>query len=137
MARFLGVAPTRVRTRRAVARSGAPECVFSVRSLVVSVAVDGAPQAYAVMERGAEEQAQIFGAKRLTPAPQLILGEGAGAYWFPAEHLVMTTEGVNLITATVLRWPGVAHRRWKRLCAAAARPYLGRVAHKLLRGPAP
>jgi hypothetical protein len=137
VARGVGVSPTAVRERRGIARSAAPECIFRARSLVLSVAVSGAPQAYAVLERGAEEQAQIFGAKRFTPAPQLILKLGVDAYWFPAEHLVMSTEGVNLITATVVSWPGVSHRRWKHLAAAAARPYLGRVSRKYLRGPSP
>jgi hypothetical protein len=126
-----------VRERRGHARSDAPQCTFAARRLVLSVSVSGAPQAYAVMERGAEEQAQLFGAKRFTPAPQEVLGEGVDAYWFPGEHLLMTTEGINLITATIERWPGVARRRWKRLAAAAARPYLGRRSRRAPRGPGP
>lgn len=133
----VGVAARAVKERRTQARSGAAECVFSAARVVASVSVNGAPDAYAVMERGAIEQAQIFGGKRFTPAPQLILGEGVAAYWFPAEHLVMTTEGVNLITATILRWPHTPVRRHRALAAALARPYLGKVSKKFLRGPAP
>lgn len=111
--------------------------MFTAGRLVASVSVSGAPDAYAVMERGAEEQAQIFGGKRFTPAPQLVTGEGVGAYWFPAEHLVMSTEGVNLITATVVRWPHTPVRRRRALAAALARPHLGKASKKCLRGPAP
>ena len=126
VARGIGVGARSVSTRRATARSDAPECLFRASGAVVSVAVSGAPDAYAVLERGAEEQAQLFGPKRFTPAPQRIAGEGVDAYWFPAEHLVMTTDGVNLITATIARLPAGDRRRAERLAAAAARPYLGR-----------
>ena len=133
----VGVAPTKVKERRTQARSGASECVFSAGDVVASVSVSGAPEAYAVLERQAEEQAQIFGPKRFTPAPQLILHLGVDAYWFPAQHQVMTTEGVNLITATIVRWPHTRVARRRALGAALARPYLGRIDRKLLRGPAP
>jgi hypothetical protein len=133
----VGVSVGVVRERRTVARSGAAECVFTAGRVVVSVSVNGAPDAYAVMERGAIEQAQLFGAKRLTPAPQLVTGEGVGAFWFPAEHLLMSTEGVNLITATIVRWPHTPARRHRALAAAVARPYLGKVSKKVLDGPAP
>jgi hypothetical protein len=136
-AKGVGVATGAVKEKKTHARSGASECVFSAGRVVASVSVSGAPEAYAVMERGAEEQAQLFGSKRLTPAPQLILGEGVAAYWFPAERLVMTTEGINLITATIVRWPDTPARRHRALAAAMARPYLGKVDKKLLRGPAP
>src|SRR5579875_3673289 len=112
-ARKVGVAVGAVRERRAVARSGAAECVFRAGRVVASVSLSGAPDAYAVMERQAIEQAQIFGGKRFTPAPVLITGLGADAYWFPAQQQVMTTDGVNLIAATIVRWPHtrVARRR--------------------------
>jgi hypothetical protein len=111
--------------------------VFGAGRVVASVSVSGAPDAYAVMERGAIEQAQIFGGTRFTAAPQLILGEGVGAYWFPPEHLVMATEGVNLVTATIVRWPHTPRSRHRALAVALSRPYLGRVSKKFLRGPAP
>ncbi|MGH2908248.1 MAG: hypothetical protein ACRDK8_02990 [Solirubrobacteraceae bacterium] len=133
----VGVAPEAVGERRERARSGAAECVFSAGRMVVSVSVSGAPDAYAVLERQAEEQAQIFGAKRFTPAPQLITGLGADAYWFPAQHQVVTTEGVNLVTATIVRWPHTPRSRHRALAVALSRPYLGRVSKKFLRGPAP
>lgn len=136
-AKRVGVAAGGVEERRSHARSGAPECVFSAGHVVASVSVSGAPEAYAVLERQAEEQAQIFGAKRFTPAPQLILGLGADAYWFPAQHQVMTTEGVNLIAVTIVHWPHTRVARRRALGTALARPYLGKIDKKLLRGPAP
>ncbi len=136
-AKRVGVAPGAVKERRTHARSGASECVFSAGHVVASVSVSGAPEAYAVLERQAEEQAQIFGARRFTPAPQLILGLGADAYWFPAQHQVMTTEGVNLIAATIVHWPHTRVARRRALGTALARPYVGKIDKKLLRGPAP
>ena len=133
----VGVSPGSVRERRTVARSGAAECVFSARRVVVSVSVSGAPDAYAVLERQAIEQAQIFGAKRFTPAPVLITGLGADAYWFPAQQQVMTTDGLNLIAVTIAHWPHARTRRRRVLGTSLARPYLGRTDKKLLRGPAP
>ena len=131
------MAPGAVRERRTIARSGAAECVFSAGRVVASLSVSGAPEAYAVLERQAEEQAQIFGGKRFTPAPQLITGLGVDAYWFPAQQQVMTTEGVNLITATIVHWRHTRVARRRTLGTALARPYLGRIDKALLRGPAP
>ncbi len=136
-AKVVGVSPGAVKQRRTHARSGAAVCVFSAGRVVASVSVSGAPDAFAVMERQAEEQAQIFGAKRFTPAPQLILGLGADAYWFPAQHQVMTTEGINLIAATIVHWPHARVARRRALGTALDRPYLGKIDKKLLRGPAP
>ena len=101
------------------------------------VSVNGEPQPYAVLERAAEEEAQMFtidaddagAAARRPPGPRRLL-VSAG------EH-VLATDAVHLITATIVSWPGVAKRRWKVLAAAAARPYLGRSNPKLARGPAP
>ena len=137
MASFAHRAVGSVAMRRGHDNSGAANCRFAAGRLVVSVSVSGAPDAYAVMMRGAEEEAQIFGAKRLVPAPQYIAHEGLGAYWFPREHHLETTDAVNLIIATVVAWPGVPRRRWKRLGEAVARPYLGRLRHDLAREPAP
>jgi hypothetical protein len=136
-AKGVGVAAASVKERQTHARSGASECVFSAGHVVASVSVSGAPEAYAVLERQAEEQAQIFGAKRFTPAPQLILHLGVDAYWFPAQQQVMTTEGVNLIAATIVHWPHTRAARRRALGTALARPYVGKTDEKLLRGPAP
>jgi hypothetical protein len=137
VARFAHRAAAKVGMRRGHDNSGAANCRFAAGRLVVSVSVSGAPQPYAVMERQAEEEAQIFGGERLVPAPQYIAHEGIDAYWFPRERYVETTDAVNLITATIVRWPGVSRRRWERLAEAVARPYLGRLRPDLARGPSP
>jgi hypothetical protein len=92
----------------------------------LSVEVDTAPQAYAVLERTAEEAAQIFGPVRFDTAPQDITGLGIDAQWFPAQQHLMTTDGVRLITATV-DWPSARQSRRRALAEVAARPYLGRL----------
>jgi hypothetical protein len=95
----------------------------------LSVEVDTAPQAYAVLERTAEEAAQIFGPVRFDTAPQDITGLGIDAQWFPAQQHLMTTDGVRLITATV-DWPSARQSRRRALAEVAARPYLGRLRPK-------
>ena len=128
-------------TRRARANTGAAECVFASRTsghrLEVTVAVSGAPQPFAVMERGAEEEAQYWGERRLQPAPQSVFHLGIGAFWFPAEQHLETTDAVNLITVTIVRWAGASQHQRRVLATAAARPYLGPLQPKLARGPSP
>ena len=101
------------------------------------VSVSGEPQPYAVLERAAEEEAQMFTIPRTTPVPQHVAHLGLDAYWFPEEEHLLTTDAVRLINSTIVSWPRVPKRRWKAVAAAAARPYLGRSNPKLARGPAP
>ncbi len=108
-----------------------------VRRLRMWVSVNSEPQPYAVLERAAEEEAQMFTATRTTPAPQHVTHLGLDAYWFPEENHILTTDAVRLITSTIVSWPRVPKSRWKAVASAAARPYLGRSNPKLARGPAP
>jgi hypothetical protein len=119
--------------------SNAPECFVSVpvRRLRMWVSVNSEPQPYAVLERAAEEEAQMFTTTRTTPAPQHIDHLGLDAYWFPEEEHLLTTDAVRLITSTIVSWPRVPKRQWKAVAAAIARPYLGRSNPKLARGPSP
>jgi hypothetical protein len=135
----LHVTAAAIRTRVTTDNSSQPECFFSVpsRRLRMWVSVSSEPQPYAVLERAAEEEAQMFTATRTTPAPQHIAHLGLDAYWFPEENHVLTTDAVHLITSTIVSWRRVPKSRWKALAAAAARPYLGRSNLKLARGPAP
>jgi hypothetical protein len=136
---FLKVDATAVRTRVTTDNSSQPECAFAVpsRRLAMWVSVSSEPQPYAVLERQAEEAAQLFTPKRLSPAPQHIAHLGLDAYWFPEEDQALTTDAVHLITSTIVSWPHVRKSRWKALATAAARPYLGRSEPKLARGPSP
>jgi hypothetical protein len=127
-------------TRAAKAGSGYPECVFTLRMRArrpvrVTVEVDTAPQAYAVLERSVDEAVQIWPVRFQSP-PQHIDGLGIDADWFPEEQHLMTTDAVRLITATV-DWPRGTHAQKVALAVAAARPYLGPLQLKLARGPAP
>jgi hypothetical protein len=146
VARFLGVGEGAVVTRAIASNSAAaPQCNFTVharpRKVVLWVSVDSSPQPYAVLERAAVENAQNFANEPAAhfPMPQRVTHLGLDAYWFPgpaAAHL-LTTDAVELITATIIRWPGAPRRRWSMLAAAVARPYLRRSQPKLARGPAP
>jgi hypothetical protein len=135
----LRVPSAAMHTRVTADNSNAPECFVSVpsRRLRIWVSVNSEPQPYAVLERAAEEEAQMFTIPRTTPAPQRVEHLGLDAYWFPQEEHILTTDAVHLITSTIVSWPGVPKRRWKVLAAAAARPYLGRSNPKLARGPSP
>jgi hypothetical protein len=140
VARGVRVPASAVHTRATTDNSDAPECVFSVpgRRLRMWVSVNSEPQPYAVLERAATEESQMFTVNsRTTAAPQALHHLGLDAYWFPQEEHAMTTDGVHLITATIVAWPHVPKRRWKALAASAARPYLGRNQPKLARGPSP
>lgn len=139
----LRVPASRIATRPTRDTDAAPECVFSVqtparrpRPVVVSVVVDSSPQPYAVLERAASEEAQMFTQTRTTKPPQSVAHLGLDAYWFPQEQHLETTDGRVLVTVTVERWPGAGNRTRKRLTAALARPYLGKPDPKLAIGPA-
>jgi hypothetical protein len=135
----LRVPSAAIHTRVTTDNSNQPECFFSVpvRRLRMWVSVSSEPQPYAVLERAAVEEAQMFTATRTTPAPQHVAHLGLDAYWFPEENHVLATDAVRLITSTIVSWPRVPKPRWKVVAAAAARPYLGRSNPRLARGPSP
>jgi len=135
------VSASEVSVRVTTANSGSPECDFTAQpggqgKVKLSVEVNTAPQPYAFLERSAVEASQMFGPVRLAPPPQDITGLGLDADWFPEEQHLMTTDGVRLITATVV-WPSVRQSLRRALAEVAARPYLGRLRPDLARGPAP
>ena len=146
VARFMRVGEGAVATRSITSNSsGVPQCNFTVRAgshkVLLWVSADSSPQPYAVLERAAEEGAQNFAndPRAQFPAPQQVAHLGLDAYWFPGPgpaHM-LATDAVRLITATIVRWPGVSRKHWNALAAAAARPYLRRSQPKLARGPSP
>ena len=83
------------------------------------------PQPYFILERTIVEASQVFGAKRLSPAPVSVSRLGLEASWFPAEQWLMATDGYRLITASV-EWRGARQSREIALATAATRPYLHR-----------
>lgn len=113
------------------ANTGAPSCRYTVRApdgrtLVLSVSADGAPQAFYRLERQIVEDSQSFTPTRLAPVPTNVPNLGLGASWFPLLDQLLTSDGVRLITVTVL-WPGATTATRISLAAAAARPYLGKL----------
>lgn len=127
MAGFLGVAPSAVATRLSRGNNTYLQCTFTARlatgdRVAVLVNDDTGPQAYFVLERTAIEAAQVFTAEREIPAPEAV-NLGIEADWFPYVTQLMTTDGVRLITATVM-WPHASQRRMRELSIPIARTYL-------------
>jgi hypothetical protein len=129
--RFFGDRLVSLATHQGVASSGSPTCYYAIKlshgaPAKLSVQDDRTVEAYFLLERAITELQQVFAPVRLAPAPQTISHLGLDASWFPAEHYVMTTDGMNLITATI-DWRSVPVRQQRALAAAAARAYLGRL----------
>ena len=110
-----------------------PQCVLTARPAArrpvrVTVNLDNGPQPFFRLERTAVEASQQFGTERLYAAPELIMGLGLDADWFPDGNYVLTTDGVKLITVTVA-WPGSSQAARRALSIAVARRFLGRLHH--------
>jgi hypothetical protein len=105
-----------------------PQCSFRARAantgrVAATANLYTGPQPYFILERTAVEAAQVFGAKRLVPAPQAIMGLGLEADWFPAETQLMATDGIRLITVSV-SWRHTGQARQRALAEAIGRVYL-------------
>jgi len=110
-----------------------PQCVLTATRpgqppVRVTVNLDNGPQPYFRLERTAVEASQQFGTERLYAAPELIMGLGLDADWFPDANNVETTNGVKLITATIA-WPGSSEAQRRALSVAIARRFIGRIHH--------
>lgn len=127
-AHALGVSPASVATAGSLGNNLMPQCTFTVPvagSHVQLIAnVDNGPSPYYLLERTAEEQAQVFAPTPLTPAPQDITGLGLDADWFGEEQQLMTTDGRVLVTVTVT-WQHGSTARKIAVTSAVARTYLG------------
>jgi hypothetical protein len=145
-AQYLALPVARVAMAASTGNNGFPQCTFSA-----SVAGGGhvsltandytGPQPYFILERTNVEQVQIFGPKRLVPAPVPVNNLGIEADWFPNRDWLMSTDGIRLITAEV-HWPGAAQSRQISLATALSRTYLqsqsAKQADKLAKGyPSP
>lgn len=134
MARFLKVAPQMIATSKSIGQNTMPQCTFTTsvsgRERVQVIAnVDSSPSPYDVLERTIEEQSQIFGPQRLTPAPVNVPGLGIVASWFPNDGWLKATDGLRLITATV-DWKGARQKREIALAQTMIRPYLETLSRK-------
>jgi len=126
LARYAGVRAAAVHVRGYVAQNSWPECAYSAGRVTVTVNVDSGAQPYFVLERAAIEAGQKFTVDRLVAPPVTVLNVGLEADWFPVEQSFETTDGVNLIAATV-SWPGASQARMQALGQAVARLYLGKL----------
>lgn len=130
IARTLAVPATRIATVPSIGNNARPQCSFKAvlpggRRFAVTVNVDTSPQPYAVLSRTIEERQQVFSPTRLVPAPVGVMGLGLLASWFPDTKQLMSTDGVRLVTASVL-WPGASQGAQQRFGVRISRLYLGR-----------
>jgi hypothetical protein len=121
-----GATATAVSARATIGNNGSPQCTYTSGSRSIVVNVDSGPQPYFILERTAVEAAQQFATVRTTPLPVHVGGIGLDAFWFPAGHQFMTTDGVRLVAVTVTV-PGAGQARLSALGKAVAGPYLGKL----------
>jgi hypothetical protein len=142
MARFLGLPQAAIAEASSMGNNGMPQCSFSAQvaggtRLEVLANVDTTAQPYFVLERTIVEDSQVFGPRRLTPAPVAVTRLGLEASWFPAAQWLMATDGYRLITTSV-KWRGAKPSRKLALAESVTRPYLhtphGKVAQALADG---
>jgi hypothetical protein len=119
----LGVRAGAVKTSAGVGNNGSPQCAYRVGAVTVTVNVDNGAQAYFRLERAGVELSQQFSSGHTALEVDHLPGLGLDAFWIPAEHEVLTTDGTNLLTATVAAPLG----RAERLGEAAARAHLGKL----------
>jgi hypothetical protein len=135
IARQLRIGAEMLTERQGTGNNDEPQCTFGARhrrwSLIVNA--DSSPQPYARLERTVDEAAQIFTARRASPAPQNVSHLGLVAAWLPGSSELITTDTKRLITVTV-NWTAVSQRRRLTLATAAARPYLVRFNPRAFQG---
>lgn len=129
VAQALALPATKVATVPGVGNNAEPQCSFRAplaggHRFEVTVNVDPSPQPYTVLARTIEEGQQVFGPKRLVPAPVGVMHLGLLASWFPGPSHLMSTDGVRLVTTTVT-WPGARQGQEIRFATSLSRLYLG------------
>ena len=139
MAGFLGVQAPQITTAEKTGTTGDPECTYTTgtgRHGIKLLADDyKGSQPYFILDRTAEEAAQVFVPTRTVAPPVAINHIGLEAFWFPAREQLMATDGLKLITTTVT-WKGVTQKHRLALAEAFIKPYIkvtkqGRAAAKL------
>ena len=103
------------------APDGARACRLGVRAgPVVTITVDTAPQPYTRLEREIVETGQVFGARRMTPAPVHVDRLGLDASWFPGLGQVLTASSQALVGVGVV-WAGQPASRRRAVAVTVAR----------------
>ena len=115
-----------------------PQCSFRAHlagggRFEATVNVDTSPQPYTVLDRTIVEGQQVFTPTRLTPAPVAVLHLGLLASWFPGQSHLMSTDGVRLVTTTLM-WSGAKQAKEIRFAARISRLYLGKSKGSLAHG---
>jgi len=126
MAGFLGIQAQEIATAQSKGTTGNPECLYTTGTgaHAIKLLADDytGNQPYFILERTAEEAAQVFVPKRTVAPPQAI-SMGLEADWFPAREQLMATDGLKLITTTV-KWKGVTQKHRLALARAFTKPYI-------------
>jgi hypothetical protein len=126
MASFLGIQTRQISTAQSTGTTGNPECSYATgtgqREIKLLADDYTGSQPYFILNRTAEEAAQVFVPTR-TVAPPHAINMGIGANWFPAREQLMATDGLKLITTTVT-WKGVTQKRRLALAKAFTKPYI-------------
>ncbi len=130
MAQTLALPTARVAAVPGMGNNAEPQCSFKAHlagggRFDVTVNVDPSPQPYTVLSRTIVEGQQVFSPTRLTPAPVAVLHLGLLASWFPGPSHLMSTDGVRLVTTTLM-WSGAKQAKEVRLATKISRLYLGR-----------
>jgi hypothetical protein len=122
IARDARVAPGAFGAANFTATNGAPACRYRGHALTVVADVDSSPQAVYRLDRQVVEYGQgvIWFHRSQSAYPRSVAGIGVAADWFPAEELMMTTDGRRLISIIV----GAGAHSPERIAADAARAYL-------------
>jgi hypothetical protein len=126
MASFLGIQAQQIAAVRSKGTTGNPECSYTTGTghHEIKLLADDytGSQPYFILERTAEEAAQVFVPTR-TVAPPVAINLGLEADWFPAREQLMATDGLKLITTTVT-WRGVTQKHRLALAKAFTKPYI-------------
>jgi hypothetical protein len=138
VAQALALRSAQVDTVPGTGNNGEPQCSFRAHlagggRFELTVNVDTSPQPYTVLARTIEEGQQVFGPTRLTPAPVAVLHLGLLASWFPGPSHLMSTDGVRLVTITVM-WSEARQGKEIRLTTRISRLYLGKSKPALAHG---
>jgi hypothetical protein len=126
LANALRISPSAVTARPFTPPSGVAACRFAARGLDIVATLDSAPQVYYRFERTTVEYAQnvVWGhlgvGAELVDIPHI----GLDADWIPPHHELITTDGVRLITVTVVS-VRPRSKPSRTVAAAIARTYLG------------
>lgn len=138
VAQTLALTPGQIATAAGMGNNAEPQCTFSARlsgrkRFAVTVNVDTSPQPFTVLDRTIVEAQQVFSPVRLVPAPVSVLHLGLLASWFPGPSHLMSTDGVRLVTTTVL-WSGAKQAQEIRFATRISRLYLGKSKPSLAHG---